>query len=161
MNKYNVEVRKTEIAYIEVEAVDETIAKMFAKHEAEKLGPGDWVRVGKLRIGDPVKISGVSKGESAYIAELPDDYHKIAAEGVTIKEVTVVDADGVDVTVEFADGTTTKVSRDLIAATVTKLLYQVEDYANDLERDDLSKHIFERHRKLLDIRDTLEAEGDM
>lgn len=159
MNKYNVEVRKTEVANVEIEAVDDTTAKIFAKREAEKLGPGDWVRVGKLRIGDPVKISGVSEGDCVYVAELPDDYHKIATDGVTIKGATVVEAGESNVEVEFTDGTTAKVSYDLVAATATKLMAQIENYVNELERADFSKRIFERHKKLMDIRDKLETEG--
>lgn len=160
MNKYNVEVRKTEIAYVEVEAVDETIAKMFARHEAEKLGPGDWVRVGKLRIGDPVKLSGISKGEYAYIAELPDDYRKIDTDGVTIKRVKIIKTDDKTVTAEFPDGRTTEVIYDLVASTITFLIDQVDSYVRDLEHADLSKRILERRKKLMTIRDTLEAKGE-
>lgn len=161
MNKYNVEVRKTEIAYIEVEAVDETIAKMFAKNEADNLGPGDWVRVGKLRIGDPVKLNGVSVGEYAYIAELPDDYHKIATDGVTIKRVKIIKTGDKMVTVEFSDGGTTEVIYELVASNVAMLTDQVDSYVNGLEHADFSKHVFERRKKLTAIRDTIEAEGEM
>ena len=160
MNKYNVEVRKTMIAYIEVDAVDESVAKMVAGHEAENLGPGDWIKVGKIRIGNPVKLNGVSNGESTYVAELPDDYRKIATDGVTIKEGTVVEDVGSYVKVAFADGTIAKIAHTFVAATVTSLLTQIEDYVNDLERADLSKRMLERHKKLMAIRDTLKAEGD-
>lgn len=147
------------IATVELDAVDETVAKMFAKYEADKLGPGDWTE-GKLRIGDPVKISGVSVGEYAYIAELPDDYHKIDTDGLTIKRVKIIKTSDTTVTVEFPDSGTTEVIYDLVARSVATLIAQAESYVNDLEHADFSKHILERHKKLLAIRDTIEAEGD-